>query len=184
MNAALVDGSGIAGLVKVYGDLGGVVPSAGVDINAVESRFLVASDCSSNSFSLKAMRGHLRVATGTLPPAATCAGLCGFLEISGTSVIGSGINAAVSAMVEASDSVSGAANTVLAAFSASHTGTWALSTARSTVLKVYGAAPFTSLLDIDASATLVTTELTGGTPVYLRVYYNNKAYTIKADTTT
>jgi len=182
LNAANADGSGIAGLIRVFGDDGGAVPASGVDINMIESRYLVATDLSSTDASIKAMRGHLRVAGAKLPSAATCAGLCGYLEISGTSVISTGINTAVSGMCEASDAVSGAANTIISAFCASTSGTWALSTARSTVLQVYGAAPFDSLFDIGNSATLITTELTGGTPVYARVYYNNKAYTVKLDT--
>jgi len=181
VNAAPADGSGIAGILKVYGDLANTVPGNAVDINAVESRFLVDKDCSAASCSIKAMRGHLRVVGGKLPSGSN-AGLIGYLEMSDTSVISTNESAAVMAMVDLS-ATSGASNNVASAFCACSNGL-SLSTARSTVLHCPGASPFTSLMDIGSGSTFVGSNLTGGTPIYLTIYYNNKAYAIKADTTT
>jgi hypothetical protein len=184
VNAAPSDGSGIAGIIRVFGDDGGVVPGNTVDINAIESRFLIGTDLSSSACSIKAMRGHLRVHTGKLPTGSN-AGLIGYLEIDGTSVIGTGQNAAVMGMVDSTGgAVSGAANSILSAFCATTTGSFALTTARSTVLHVSTPADFTSIFDIAAATGFVTTsQLTGGTTQYLTIYIANKAYTIACTTT-
>ena len=181
VNAAPADGSGIAGILKVYGDLGGVVPGNTVDINAIESRFLIASDCSAASFSVKANRGHLRVHGGKLPSSAQCSGLAGYIEIDGVSAIGtSSINAAVSAMVDASGTVTGAANSVLSAFAA-YSGGLTLGTARSTVLHIPGSAPFGSLLDFGSGSSFYTASgLTGSVSAAgIKVVIDNTTYILR-----
>ena len=181
VNAAPSDSSGIAGILKVYGDLGGVVPANAVDINAVESRFLVATDCSAASCSIKALRGHLRVAGGKLPSGSN-AGVIGYLEMDGTSYIGTNETAAVMAMVDIS-ATSGSANNVASAFCACSNGL-SLTTARSSVLHIPSTG-FTSFLDIGAATGFVTSSvLSGGTSQYLTIYIANKAYTILCTTTT
>lgn len=177
LNAAPADGSGIAGILRVFGDDGGVVPGSAVDINQIESRFLVGTDLSASACSIKAMRGHLRVSGGKLPSGSNAA-LIGYIELSDTSVISPLQSAAVMAMVDCAGT-SGAANSILSAFCACSNGL-SLTTARATVLHIPSNASFTSLLDIGSLAAgfVTATPLSGGTAQYLTIYIANKAYTI------
>lgn len=185
LNAAPEDGSGIAGILRIFGDDGGVVPGDAVDINQIESRFLVGTDLSASACSIKALRGHLRVASGKLPSGSNAAVL-GYLEIDGTSLIGVTESAAVMAMVDASGTVTGASNKVLSAFCACSNGL-TLGTARSTVLHVPSAALFTSLLDAPVGGFIVSGG--SGTPAEasgqwykILVYIGNSPYYILAAT--
>lgn len=177
INAAPSDSSGIAGIVRIFGDDGGVVPGNSVDINAVESRFLVATDLSASGCSIKAMRGHLRVVGGKLPSGSN-AGLIGYLEMSDTSVISTLQSAAVMAMIDIA-ATSGASNNVASAFCACSNGL-SLTTARSTVLHVPASGSFDSLLDITGTTGAVSTtygSITANIALVVRI--NNTAYKIR-----
>jgi hypothetical protein len=181
LNEANPDSSGIVRAIGVFSEIGTSVVT-GIDIQAIESRMLVALDASaSTGTGMKAMRGHLRVVGGKLPPAAEAAALCGYMEISGTSVIGAGgINTAVHGRVEVAGTVSGAANDVLSAFCASGTALATLSTARSTVFQIYAGSLFTSFLDIGAGCTCVATTYGSLTAnLALTIYIANTAYKIR-----
>jgi hypothetical protein len=188
LNANNSDGSSIAYLVGVFGDLNSIVPANGVDLHAVESRFLVADDCSASGCTLNALRGHLRVASGKLSTG-TCAGLIGYIEIDGTSVIGTNENAAVLGMVDVSGTVSGAANSILSAFCAASNGL-TLGTARSTVLHIPSAASFGSLIDCPAAGLIASGGSTGitswsacGAWYRIKVVIGNSTFYIPAATT-
>lgn len=179
LNDTAVDGSGITRAVGVFSEIGASLPTAGIDTVAVESRLLVALDMSSRTGnSIKASRGHLRIAGGKLAAAAESCGLSGYIEISGTSAIGvGGINAAISATVEASGTVTGAANDILAGVCVSGTNL-TLGTARSTAFQVYAGSLFTSLLDVGGGCSFVVGSDGSGAYQYLYVYINNTRHRI------
>jgi hypothetical protein len=181
LHTANGDGSGIARMIGVFCDDGGSLAN-GIDINAIESRYLVGTDLSATvGSSIKASRGHLRVATGKLPAASECAGLSGYLEIDGTSVIGTGINAAISATVDASGTVTGAANSILSGVSVSSGNGITLGTARSTIFDLRYAPSFQSLVELVGTASCYTASGLSGSvsAAGLKVVIDNTTYILR-----
>lgn len=184
---ANTDGSGLAvsstrtALIRVHADTGGATTTG--NIRGFLTRLLIGTAQTAMG-TLSAICGQVKAVASVTGD--YVAGVWGYFESSGTLTLTPG-NAVcgVRATVDvpsggtiASGKIAAALVTDSVDLGGTHTGIAAHIYARDAAT---GA--FDGLLALDAGSEVLTTEKTGGTPVYIKVYIGGVLYTIKADTT-
>jgi hypothetical protein len=184
---ANTDGSGMAvsssrtAIVRLHTDTGGATTTG--NLRGFLSRMLIGTAQTAMG-TLSSICGQVKAVANVTGSWAS--GVWGYFESSGTLTLTPG-NAVcgVRATVDVPSGGTIASGKIAAALvcdsidlGGTHTGIAAHIYARDAA-----AGAFDGLLALDASSEVLTTEKTGGTPAYIKVYIGGVLYTIKADTT-